>query len=81
MRLTTTHFGDGFASMSRTSMGRRCPIQYYVDGVATTGLNIDDVLPRDVEGLEIYRGSSEIPPSFNRGTALCGVIVIWTRID
>lgn len=81
LRLTTTQFGDGHASMSRAVMGRRCPIQYYMDGVLTHGLNIDDVLPRDVEGLEIYRGSSEIPPDYNRGTALCGVILIWTRVD
>lgn len=81
LRLATTQFGDGHASMSRAVMGRRCPIQYYMDGVLTHGLNIDDVLPRDVDGLEIYRGSSEIPPDYNRGTALCGVILIWTRVD
>lgn len=74
--------GDSRATMARASAGgaRRCPIQYFVDGVQTWGFNIDDVSPRDVEGLEIYNGASQVPAEFNRGSALCGVILIWTRI-
>ena len=74
--------GDSRAGMTRASAGgaRRCPIQYFVDGVQTWGFNIDDVPPRDVEGLEIYKGASQIPAEFNRGSAMCGVILIWTRI-
>ena len=74
--------GDSRAGMLRSSASgaRRCPIQYFVDGVQTWGFNIDDVPPRDVEGLEIYKGASQIPAEFNRGSAMCGVILIWTRI-
>lgn len=61
--------------------GTRCPIQYFVDGALTSGFNIDEVMARDVEGIEIYRGASTIPPAYNRGTAPCGVILIWTRVE
>ncbi|MEX0912293.1 MAG: TonB-dependent receptor plug domain-containing protein [Gemmatimonadota bacterium] len=64
-----------------TAMGNNCPIQYYVDGTFTAGFNIDDVPPDDIEGLEIYKGAATVPPVFNKGTALCGTIIIWTRID
>lgn len=71
--------------MARASLrgGRAggCPIQYYVDGTLTTIYNPDEVLPDDVEGLEIYRGAATVPAVFNKGTANCGVIVIWTRMD
>ena len=71
--------GDSRASMARAGGGRRCPIQYFVDGVFTFGFNIDDVRPGDIEGVEVYRGASVIPAEFNRGSAMCGVILIWTR--
>lgn len=64
-----------------SSIVRSCPIQFYIDGTLTAGFNIDDVTPGDVEGIEIYKGAATIPAVFNKGTAMCGVIVIWTRID
>jgi len=63
------------------SEARNCPIQYYLDGALTVSFNIDYVQPGDVEGLEIYRGSATVPTDYNRGNALCGVILIWTRVD
>ncbi|CAN5871835.1 hypothetical protein BH23GEM7_BH23GEM7_20570 [soil metagenome] len=81
IHLASTGFSDSRASMLRSTPSRRCPIQYYMDGVQVFAFNIDDVRPHDIEGLEIYKGASEVPPDFNRGTALCGVIVIWTRIE
>jgi hypothetical protein len=56
----------------------RCPMQVFVDGVAAYQMSPDEIPAADLEGMEIYRGASEIPPEFNRGTAMCGVIVIWT---
>lgn len=68
------------ARMARSSMGnRRCPVQYYLDGVPVHGMSTDEVNARDIEAVEVYRGTSQIPPELNRGTALCGVIVVWTR--
>lgn len=56
----------------------RCPIQYFLDGVRYDG-DIDQMTPDQVEGIEIYRGASTIPPEFNTGSAMCGVIAVWMR--
>jgi hypothetical protein len=68
---------------SRAQMGNRdCPPQYWVDGVKTWNLNIDDIVPGDVEGIEVYSGASTVPAQYNtrEGTTICGVVLIWTRI-
>jgi hypothetical protein len=57
----------------------RCPVQFFVDGTMTSNFLIDEVRPDDVEGIEIYRGAATLPPEYNKGTAICGLIVIWTR--
>jgi hypothetical protein len=67
---------------SRAQGARDCPPQYWVDGVKAWNLNIDDIIPQDVEGIEVYSGASTVPPQFNtrEGTTICGVVLIWTRI-
>lgn len=67
---------------SRAQGGRDCPPQYWVDGVKAWNLNIDDIVPQDVEGIEVYEGASTVPPQFNtrEGTTICGVVLIWTRV-
>ena len=76
--------GGGQATLrfSRAQGPRDCPPQYWVDGVKTWNLNIDDIVPQDVEGIEVYSGASTVPPQFNtkEGTTICGVILIWTRV-
>jgi hypothetical protein len=77
--------GGGQAALrfSRAQMGSRdCPPQYWVDGVKAWNLNIDDIVPQDVEGIEVYSGASTVPPQFNtrEGTTICGVVLIWTRV-
>ena len=76
MSLTPTRTG---ARASLRGARPSCGIQYYLNGVLAPWFDVDQVLPNDVEGLEIYRGAATIPPAFNRGTALCGVVLIWTR--
>jgi hypothetical protein len=63
----------------RGSRSSSCPVQFFVDGTLTASFSIDEVVPDDVEGLEIYRGAAAIPAQYNKGTAICGVILIWTR--
>jgi len=75
--------GQATLRFNRAVMGGRdCPPQYWVDGVKAYGLNIDDIIPQDVEGIEIYEGASTVPPQFNtkEGTTICGVVLIWTRV-
>lgn len=76
--------GRAVLRFARSAMpGHDCPPQYYVDGVMAIGLNIDDLPPQDIEGIEVYEGISELPPQFNdgsAGTSMCGVVVVWTRV-
>ena len=74
--------GQATLRFSRAQGPRDCPPQYWVDGVKAWNLNIDDIVPQDVEGIEVYSGASTVPPQFNtkEGTTICGVILIWTRI-
>ena len=37
------------------------------------------IKPGDIEGIEVYRSSLEIPAEFGGGDAPCGALVIWTR--
>lgn len=59
-----------------------CPPAYFVDGLYMPNFNIDDVPPRDVEGVELYEGLAGLPAEFAKQTGVqaCGVVVIWTRI-
>lgn len=62
-----------------------CPVQIWVDGLlASRNPSIDVPLdelatPNILEGIEIYRGLSTIPPEFVTPEARCGVIALWTR--
>ncbi|HEX6939844.1 MAG TPA: carboxypeptidase regulatory-like domain-containing protein [Longimicrobiales bacterium] len=57
-----------------------------LDGVPTssggegTPTYVDDLVnPHELEGIEVYRGESEVPPVFGGIQSGCGVIVFWTR--
>ena len=68
--------------MASSMSSPRCMVQYFVDAIHVTGAPTDflsQFRPRDIEGMEVYRGPAETPPEFSRGGAECGVIVIWTR--
>ncbi|MFQ5679426.1 MAG: TonB-dependent receptor plug domain-containing protein [Gemmatimonadota bacterium] len=58
--------------------GRTCNIRFFLDGMHVPGFDVDAVPPEDIDGIEIYRGSSEVPPIFRRFTT-CAAIAIWTR--
>jgi hypothetical protein len=62
----------------RGNTSRRCPPQLFVHATPYSG-ELDDFPPDAVEALEVYSGSSELPPELNVGRAMCGAIVIWTR--
>lgn len=58
-----------------------CRTEYFVDGVPALleEIGVDAVSIHDIEGVEVYRGSSELPIEFHAGRAMCGAILIWTR--
>jgi len=57
-----------------------CVPLIWVDGQATPGLEIDDILATDIHAIELYRGASTTPAQFvTNNSAQCGTVVIWTR--
>ena len=64
---------------------RTCPVMFYING-APFPMNQDYTINQfvstdDVAAVEVYSGSSEIPPQFNSGmaSAPCGVVLILIR--
>jgi len=82
--------GGGAGTRPRIELGRGagqgCATQIFVDGMlmtrgaAAADIRLDDVVsPGSVEGIEIYRGLSTIPPEFLNAESQCGVVAVWTR--
>ncbi len=68
---------DCVAKMVRSPPG--CYPQYFLDGTESTPYFARNTPPQDVQGVEIYRGSSETPGEFIGSNSGCGVIAIWTK--
>lgn len=60
----------------------QCVLRVSVDGVLMPALtNIDQIVPKDVHGIEVYFGPARTPPELAglRTDNWCGLIAIWTR--
>jgi hypothetical protein len=72
-----------FGRTALASGGGRCAVQVFVDGILASrggAVPLDDLAhPTDLEGIEIYRGMSTLPPEFITPDARCGVVALWTR--
>lgn len=63
------------AQMTRAPMG--CFPDYVVDERVDNAFG--PVIPvRDIQGIEVYTGASDVPGEFAGANAGCGVVVIWT---
>lgn len=58
-----------------------CPMQVVLDEVPLpTPFNLDLLpSPKDLAGIEVYAGASEIPQQYNGYNRGCGLILVWTR--
>lgn len=60
----------------------QCVMRVAVDGTIMPPLfSIDQLLPKDVHGIEVFSGPARIPPEFSglRTDNWCGLIAVWTR--
>jgi hypothetical protein len=82
-------YGGGYSIQAGRAQGlfgpRTCPILYYMNG-SPFPINADVAInnyvgPDDVLAVEVYTGSSQVPPQFSSSAtnSLCGVVLIWTR--
>ena len=55
-----------------------CSPRWYVDGVQVTTFH-ENTPVRDIYGLELYRGPSELPAEFSGSDGGCGVIAVWSK--
>jgi hypothetical protein len=72
------------ATAGRNAGGRAryCLPLLFMDGMKmNSAADLSAVVPpSQVEAVELYRSTAEIPVQYNTGSqASCGVIVIWTR--
>jgi len=59
-----------------------CPMRIVIDGVMRPPLtNIDEMIPSDVHGIEVYYGPASLPMQLAtfRTDKWCGLVAIWTR--
>ncbi|MGH7719410.1 MAG: carboxypeptidase regulatory-like domain-containing protein [Gemmatimonadaceae bacterium] len=80
--------GRQSAMSQRTTSMTRCQMVVFVDGVRMNKSDDHpDVLRRTLEGLpgnviegvEIYKGRSQLPAEFGGPEVRCGAVVVWTR--
>lgn len=60
----------------------QCVMRLAVDGILLPALsNIDEIVPRDIHGIEVYFGPARMPPELAglRTDNWCGLVAIWTR--
>lgn len=71
-----TMYGGCRIRMSRAP--ERCLPEYYVDGQKDNEFGPTTPI-RDVIGIEVYTGPSDVPGDFAGSRSGCGVIALWTR--
>lgn len=80
VRVANNYYGVRFASYSAAL--RACAPSMWIDGQLAPGMEIDDLLPNDIQAIELYETFASVPAEFapRSSTVPCGTIVIWTRI-
>lgn len=80
-RLVSGRSGISASPRGNSAASNACAMQYYVDGVFMTPgtFSVDEIVPAQLEAVEVFRGPSEIPARFRQRDTGCGLVVIWTR--
>jgi len=80
VRVANNYYGVRFAAHSAAL--HACAPRMWIDGQLAPGMEIDDLLPNDIQAIELYETFASVPAEFapRSSTVPCGTIVIWTRI-
>lgn len=71
--------GQNQVTLTRGSVGRTCFPTMFIHNLPYSG-TLDDFPADDIEALELYLGTSEVPAELDKnGKGICGAIVVWTR--
>ena len=73
----------GVRFVSAAIQRRDCIPMIWIDGQRAPGMEIDEVVVTNIEGIELYNGPSTTPMRFSQSQSLrssCGTIVIWSRV-
>ena len=65
--------------LSSTLSSSMCLPKVYLDGVQVRQFDWREITPMDIEGIEVFRSSAEVPMQWGGSDATCGVILVWTR--
>jgi hypothetical protein len=75
-----------YGSQATAAQGLTCRIGWFVDGRRMDRVSPDAITdglgstPLNVlEGVEVFRGISELPPEFAEPDLRCGAVALWTR--
>jgi len=78
MRGVTEHCAGSGCTIQMVRARPGCDPDYIVDGRMDNMFGSSTPI-RDIVGLEVYTGPSDVPGEFAGKSAGCGVVVIWTR--
>jgi carboxypeptidase-like protein len=59
--------------------GEVCRAAVWLDGIRLTDFSVNQLDPTMIVAVEWYAGPAGVPAKFNVTSAVCGVLVIWTR--
>jgi hypothetical protein len=61
---------------------RDCKPLLWLDGTRAANLELDDLSPSTIEGIELYQGPAGTPSHFSAGggATTCGTIIVWSRL-
>lgn len=67
--------GECWAVGGRTG----CPLDVYLNGALSTDNDLEKLQVSEFAGVEYYPGGATIPPQYNKTSAACGVLLLWSR--
>ena len=68
----STRGGSGFQRSA-------CRAAIWLDGIRLNNFSVNQLDPNMIAAVEWYAGPGSVPAKFNVTSAVCGVLVIWTR--